>query len=151
MPAGRPSEYKGTETCEIAYKTLCEGLSIEAAAGRLGITRDTIYRWIDKHKEFSDTIQRGLMKRLEFWETLGRNGAAGKIPNFHFGCYQFLMSNIYGTKGPSQAERLAGAIEDNTNSTKELTDRIDSLEKKAEAIEVTPITENKLKVLSGAS
>jgi hypothetical protein len=67
MPMGRPSEY----TPEIGEQILAkmeEGLSLAAAAAELGIHRQRIYEWADKHPELADTKKLAMAKRQAFLE-----------------------------------------------------------------------------------
>lgn len=67
---GRPTKYK-KEYCEVAINVMKRGFSKEAVAGHLHISKDTLYRWVNKHKEFSDAIKRGVEYSRIFWEELG--------------------------------------------------------------------------------
>lgn len=67
---GRPTKYK-PEYCDKAIEVMKRGFSKEAVAGHLDITKDTLYRWVKKHKEFSDSIKKGLEYSRVFWEELG--------------------------------------------------------------------------------
>lgn len=53
---GRPPKYK-PEYCQTVLKLSEEGLSLTAIAGRLGVTRDTLWDWGQKHKEFSNALK----------------------------------------------------------------------------------------------
>lgn len=67
MPAGRPTDYKpayGEEILEI----MKEGLSLAAAAAELGIHRQRVYEWEERHPEFADTIKLARSKRQLFLE-----------------------------------------------------------------------------------
>lgn len=67
MPAGRPTDYK-PEYGEEILKTMATGLSLAAAAADLGIHRQRVYEWVDKHPEFADTIKLAQSKRQAFLE-----------------------------------------------------------------------------------
>ena len=53
---GRPSAYAATRGREI-MAIMSHGFSITAAAGAMGVNRDTIYRWARIYPEFSDALQ----------------------------------------------------------------------------------------------
>lgn len=53
---GRPSSYHAGRCNEI-IAIMREGYSITAAAGSMGVNRDTIYHWVRVHAEFSDALQ----------------------------------------------------------------------------------------------
>lgn len=67
MPAGRPSEFKPEYGDEI-LNTMATGLSLAAAAAELGIHRQRVYEWVEKHPEFADTIKLAMSKRQAFLE-----------------------------------------------------------------------------------
>jgi hypothetical protein len=66
-PGGRPSEYK-PEYCELVIEKMSEGLSLAAFAGTLKVARETLYRWMSEHSEFSDAVSRARSTRLLWWE-----------------------------------------------------------------------------------
>lgn len=67
MPAGRPSDYKDSYGEEI-LQLMAEGLSLAAAAAEMGIHRQRVYEWEEKHPEFADTIKLARSKRQLFLE-----------------------------------------------------------------------------------
>ena len=66
-PVGRPSEYDPA-FCEVVIEQMGLGFSKEAVAGYLGISKDTLYKWAAKHKEFADAISIGETKSQLLWE-----------------------------------------------------------------------------------
>lgn len=64
---GRPSEYDPS-FCKIALEGMARGLSKDAVAGLLKISRETLYRWIKQNEEFRDTIKEGETLSLLWWE-----------------------------------------------------------------------------------
>lgn len=95
MPGGRPTKYR-REMCEVAEAFLSEGYSKEALAGNLRIAKDTLYRWIEEHGQFSDAIKRGEAAGQVMWETMGLDGAQGKIEGFNAAAWIFNMKNRHG-------------------------------------------------------
>ena len=66
--------------CEIIKKALADGYSKEAGAGILGITKATLYRWIEEKQEFKDAIMEGEAMSQKWWEDAGRQACVdGKI------------------------------------------------------------------------
>src|SRR5690606_15618220 len=52
--------------------------SLAAAAAELGIHRQRVYEWVDKHPDFADTVKLAMSKRQLFLERrLLDNGLAG--------------------------------------------------------------------------
>lgn len=75
---------------------MSEGYSKQALAGKLGISRDTLYEWGKAHKEFSDTIKAGEAQSLMYWEQVGIDGMMGKIKGFRPAVWIFVMKNRFG-------------------------------------------------------
>lgn len=67
MPAGRPTDFK-PEYGEEILNAMASGLSLAAAAADLGIHRQRVYQWVEKHPEFADTIKLAQSKRQAFLE-----------------------------------------------------------------------------------
>lgn len=70
---GRPSKYKD-EYCQQLIDFLSEGYSLEAFCGKIGISKDTLYNWFDKHSAFSYAKSIAVSKSLEWWEKQGITG-----------------------------------------------------------------------------
>jgi transposase len=47
---------------------MAAGYSLSAAAGYMGVHRDTIYHWARIDPEFSDALERGRALRVLHWE-----------------------------------------------------------------------------------
>jgi transposase-like protein len=69
LPVGRPSKYD-PKFCEVVIEYMSQGYSKEACAGAIGITKDTLYNWAKKHKDFSDALALGVMRSQLFWERM---------------------------------------------------------------------------------
>lgn len=69
LPAkiGRPSLYT-PDMGERVIAIMREGLSITAAAGEIGISRDTIYAWAKENPAFSDALNLGRAARVSTLE-----------------------------------------------------------------------------------
>lgn len=77
MAGGRPTDYTKTMGEEI-LTLMASGLSLAAAAAELGIHRQRVYEWVDRHPEFADTVKLAQAKRQLFLERrLLDNGMAG--------------------------------------------------------------------------
>ncbi len=73
---GRPSLY----TPELAAKVIAhmaDGFSLTAAAGLIGVSRETVYTWAEKDQGFADALNLGRAMRLAFWE---RKHMEGTLP-----------------------------------------------------------------------
>jgi hypothetical protein len=64
---GRPTDYR-PEYCEAVIAAMSEGLSLTAFAGLIGQGRDTVYKWIRAHSEFSDAVTRARAARVLWLE-----------------------------------------------------------------------------------
>lgn len=95
MPGGRPTKYDPS-MCEDARAFLAEGLSKEALAGQLGISKDTLYRWVKEHRQFSDAIKDGETAGQLVWERLGLEAARGNVPGFASTPWAMTMKNRFG-------------------------------------------------------
>lgn len=60
---GRPSEYK-PEYCDLVVERMGEGLSLTAFAGSIKVEKQTVYRWMSEHSDFSDAVARGRATRV---------------------------------------------------------------------------------------
>ena len=119
---GRPTKYK-KEFCDTVIDNMAEGLSFEACCGVIGISKDTGYRWIKEHDDFSDAKKRGDVLSQLWWENQGKKGMFwGK--DFNATVWVFAMKNRHdwsdrkdlnlgGQPGnPIQAQGPLGAILD---------------------------------------
>lgn len=77
MPAGRPSEYK-EEYAEAIIDHMAAGGSIEEFAGKMRISKQSIYNWKEKFPEFLDAINVGTEASHAFWAQVGRDLATGR-------------------------------------------------------------------------
>lgn len=71
MKVGRPPKYS-PEICEDVLEYMRQGDSKIGVAAKLDISRETLYAWAKEHKEFSDTIKRGVDLAQAYWEDLGK-------------------------------------------------------------------------------
>jgi len=64
---GRPTLYK-PEYCKELLIHMQKGLSFEAFAGKIGVCRQTLYTWAEKHPEFIDAKKIATEMSRLFWE-----------------------------------------------------------------------------------
>lgn len=67
MTAGRPTDFTPTLGEEI-LSLMASGLSLAASAAEIGIHRQRVYEWMDRHPEFADTVKLAQAKRQLFLE-----------------------------------------------------------------------------------
>lgn len=77
----RPTKYDPSKNQSV-IDLMSEGASIVEVAGLLDVDRQTVYNWMDEHKEFFDTIKKGLDKSQEWWEKQGRKNLQNKDFNY---------------------------------------------------------------------
>ncbi len=100
MTTGRPTKYD-SKHCEVAIKMMKKGHSKQSVAGKLGISRDTLYECCRKHPEFSDTIKVGEMMSYAYWEDLGMRAMMGKVKGFRPSLWIFTMKARFGWRDNS--------------------------------------------------
>ena len=72
-PVGRPTDYD-PEWVKIVPDMFKDGQSIVEVAVDLGISRAALYRYMDEHEEFRDSITRGRELSQAWWERQARDG-----------------------------------------------------------------------------
>jgi len=110
MIVGRPSKYD-SNYCEVVIKLMKKGHSKQAVAGRLGISRDTLYEWCRKYPEFSDTIKVGEMMSYAYWEELGMKAMMGKVKGFRPSFWIFTMKARFGWRDNSPVKRFDDVLD----------------------------------------
>lgn len=71
------SPYK-KEMCDQLIKHMAQGHSFEAFGGIAKVSRETLYNWVKKHKDFAEAKQIGYSAWLNFVETLLISKTTGK-------------------------------------------------------------------------
>ncbi|MEM6898451.1 MAG: hypothetical protein AAF583_01590 [Pseudomonadota bacterium] len=89
---GRPTKYDPS-FCEAAIAFMGEGYSLTAFAGSIGVTRATVYNWLDEHEEFFDAVKIAKAKGQGVWEQMLRMQAMMNKGNT--GAIAFAMKNLY--------------------------------------------------------
>jgi hypothetical protein len=75
---GRPPRY-ARKYCAMLVDHMSRGGGAESFAGKIGITKQSFYRWVEEHEEFSDAFERGQVKAFEFYENIGVQGITGRL------------------------------------------------------------------------
>lgn len=73
MTVGRPTKYL-PEYCEQLIQHMSEGYSFESFAGKIGVSKQTIYDWEKANKDFLDAKRRAFEVSRLFWEKQGIDG-----------------------------------------------------------------------------
>lgn len=67
MGAGRPTDFDESYGQSI-LELMASGLSLAASAAEIGVHRQRVYEWMDRHPEFADTVKVAQAKRQLFLE-----------------------------------------------------------------------------------
>lgn len=100
MATGRPTKYD-SKYCDLVIKLMKKGRSKLFVAGKLSISRDTLYEWCRKYPEFSDTIKVGEMMSYAYWEDIGMKAMMGKYKGFRPSLWIFTMKARFGWRDNS--------------------------------------------------
>lgn len=68
---GRPSSFK-PEYCDLVLQLGAEGKSKAQMCAAIGISRDTLYRWVKEFPDFSDAISRATELSQSWWENVAQ-------------------------------------------------------------------------------
>ena len=73
---GRPSTYTD-EAGEQVIELMGQGYSLTAAAGKLGVSRQTLYRWGEERPDFRDALNHAKAASAAWWEDRAQEIAQG--------------------------------------------------------------------------
>ena len=74
MAGGRPTKYDPA-FCDDVLPFMAQGYSTTALAGHIGVSRSTLYLWMEEHPEFSDAVKEGMAASAIWWENCLRANA----------------------------------------------------------------------------
>jgi len=109
---GRPTKYKRAYAQKV-YDSCKAGetLTMASICCLLEIDKDTFYNWCKKYVDFSTSIKKGLVFRMEYMEKMGLSGIfQGK--NFNAVPWIFLMKNMFPNDYRDRQEIKHGADDD---------------------------------------
>lgn len=75
---GRPSKYK-KEYCEAIIAFMTEGKSVVQFAASIGVSKHSIYEWVEHHPDFSDSFQKASSACESYWEKIVQAKTVKKI------------------------------------------------------------------------
>jgi hypothetical protein len=78
---------------------MSNGLSFESFGAVIDKNPDTLHQWAKTHPDFSESLKRGEIKSLFFWEKVGIAGTVGKLPRFNVAGWINNMSNRFRKRG----------------------------------------------------
>jgi hypothetical protein len=79
-PGGRPTLYR-REMCDRLVEAMAGGLTVEAAAAKIGISARSLFYWQQQHPEFLQAIQEGRQRSQLWWEERALAMANGESGN----------------------------------------------------------------------
>ncbi len=87
--AGRFVVLYKPEFCQQMIDLAAQGYSMNGVAGKLGVTRRTLYYWRDAHPEFAEAMEIAITAAGAFWEErlieMSKDGAKGNASVVIFG------------------------------------------------------------------
>ncbi len=89
---GCPTKYKPIY-CKRIVEWMRDGKSVEWCAGKMEVSKDTIYQWIKIHEEFSDAVKEGLALSQMWWEDAAQNNLTAD--KFQSTTWKFNMANRF--------------------------------------------------------
>lgn len=95
MTKGRKSKYQ-VEYASRLIEHFREGYSFESFAGIVGVSRATIYNWLEKYESFVEAKQVGESLSLLFWERVGIEGMFQSSRDFNSKLYMINFRNRFG-------------------------------------------------------
>ena len=91
---GRPTKYT-PEIAKQVFDLMAQGYSLDGAAGMIGLSHDSMYRWQHEHPGFSDAVKNGRVAGTTWWERRVRDIADGAPGN--------ITAALFGLKNRSRA------------------------------------------------
>lgn len=91
---GRPTGYRRT-ICPKVIQWGADGKTWTSIAALLGITRDTLYQWTERHPEFSDAMKLSRQLAQMWWEDTLAQQARGELPGGNATAAIFAMKNQF--------------------------------------------------------
>ncbi len=92
---GRPTKYDPSWMLDAIIEAGRLGATKEKMAAMIGISKDTLYRWIEEDPEFSDAIKEGELLSQVWWENAGQLAAIGTVEGFNSTAWIFSMKNRF--------------------------------------------------------
>jgi transposase-like protein len=94
---GRPTMYKGEEHDRLLEKLLSEGKFNQTFCAEVGISEDTFYKWVKRHKSFAEALKRGkATAKALFIEKISDAAWDTEKNKVNNGLISLLAVNVYG-------------------------------------------------------
>jgi len=91
---GRPTKYCDTMP-KRALDLFSQGASKAEVCLELDICFETFQNYQEKHKDFSESVKKGLQLSQGWWEKIGRTATIGQVDNFNATSFIFNMKNRF--------------------------------------------------------
>lgn len=121
---GRITKYD-PEYCEQLIEHMSKGLSFEAFAGHVGVSKQTIYDWVDRHEEFKEAKDIATEKCRLWWESVGikhivtrsksEQGIGSKSTSLNSQVWTINMKNRFGWRDRQPDEVDTTVVNNITN------------------------------------
>jgi len=92
---GRPHAYHDSY-CQLILDLAREGKGVAHWASAIGVCRDSLYEWAEKHKDFSDALKIAAEIRETWWVDQAARQANGGMGNA--GITKFILASNFGMK-----------------------------------------------------
>ena len=90
-----PASKYDPEYCEQLINHMSEGGSFKSFGGIVGVSKQTLYDWCQRHSEFAEAKDIGRAKSEFFWINLGKKLALGEVKGSAV-AWIFMMKNLHG-------------------------------------------------------
>ena len=118
---GADSKYKG-KYCDDVILHMKDGLSFDSFAGKIGVSKKTLYNWCEMDPDFEEAKEIGQMMGLLYWETFGKdhvlnvsekNGDSSFSKSINATVWLSIMKNRFGWR-EKQADEAPDTVVNNT-------------------------------------
>ncbi len=109
---GAPTKYKGDQTCIQVIQLMSTGRGLTEVAGEIGVVKDTMEAWMNKHPEFAVAVQIGQTLSETWWLDMGRNALGLGKNNFNSVQWMMNMTNRFNwVRKDERTETVKGTKE----------------------------------------
>jgi phage terminase small subunit len=112
---GRPTLYR-RKTCDQLVEAMAGGLTVEAAAARIGISARSLFYWQQQHPEFLQAIQEGRQRSQLWWEERAIKRRGRSTRGLHSDASQRIREALVTLDDPRE-ERFVALYVENPNGT----------------------------------
>lgn len=92
---GRPTKYDPNWMIDAVLDAGRTGASKEKMAAVCGISKETLYKWMEEHSDFSDAVQAATDLAQVWWENFGQAATLGMIQGWNATAWIFTMKTRF--------------------------------------------------------